>query len=161
MIGLDARPRALEPSDEARLVRHFRRLSADTVYRRFFTPIPTLDGRLLAALLAVDHDRHEALVITVGDEIIAVASYHRHADEPATADVAVMVEDGWQHHGVGRHLVRQLSRLAASRGVERLHADVLPDNRQAVALIRRMNRSPHARLDGGTLAYDLDLASAA
>lgn len=162
MIGLDPVVRPLAPGDADRLVRMFSRLSNETVYRRFFTSMTKLDSRMLGALTAVDHDRHEALVVAVGGEIVALASYHRGVDDPATADVAVLIEDGWQHHGLGRVLMRRLTRLARSRGVVQFHADVLADNAPAVGLVRRLARgSARARLESGELVYDLPLVAPA
>lgn len=139
----------------------FGRLSADTIHRRFFTGMPTLSGPLLHQLVSVDHDAHEAVVITVGEEIVGLASYHRHPDDPSTADVAILVEDGWQHHGIGVRLMRHLTALASERGVDQFHADVLAENRSAIALIKRLSRGIRAQFDAGTLVYDLPIDRAA
>jgi hypothetical protein len=84
-----------------------------------------------------------------------------HADDPTVADVAVVVEDGWQHHGLGLRLVRQLGRVARQRGVASFHADVLPDNRPVVELIRRTNPAPRSHFSDGELSFDLPLQPAA
>lgn len=160
MIGLDAVPRPLEPGDRERLVRMFDRLSRQTVQMRFFSPV-RFDAHLLDTLTAVDHERHEALVVPVGDEIVALASYHRLDGNPSVADVAVLVEDGWQHYGLGRRLMRHLARLAAVRGVAAFHADVLAENGPAVGLVRRMDRAARARFEDGGLAFDFPLTPAA
>ena len=157
MIGLYAKARPLEHGDDVRLARMFDRLSRETVHRRFFTLMPKLEGSLLHSLTDVDHDRHEALVVQIGEELVAMASYHRRRDDPAVADVAVLVEDEWQHTGLGARLSRQLSRLARSRGVERFHADVLADNRPAIGLVHRMSDVERGRFEAGELAYDLPL----
>ena len=163
MIGVDARVRPLQDDDAVRLVRMFHRLSAQTVVRRFFTLMPKLDGPVLRALTSIDHRRHEVLVAAVGDEIVALADYHVHRDDPTVADVAVLVEDGWQHHGLGRRLMRQLTRLARERGIEQFHADVLADNRPAIGLIRRLSGAgaPGPRFESGELVFDLPLRPAA
>lgn len=153
--------RGLAPGDADRLVRMFARLSPQTVYRRFFTVMPRLDGRVLASLVGVDGESVDALVLAVGEEIVGIASYHRSASDPALADVAVVVEDGWQHHGLGTQLMSRLAALAATRGITSFHADVLADNRPAVRMITHMNRHARARFDGGTLEYDLPLLPAA
>jgi GNAT superfamily N-acetyltransferase len=161
-LGAEVEPRLLETDDADRLVRMFSRLSAQTVRRRFFTVVPRLEGPLLTSLTSVDHDRHEALVVVVDDEVVGLASYHLDADDPHAADVAVLVEDGWQQAGLGRRLVEELAGLARGRGIERFHADVLAENRPAVGFVRRMNPSARARYDSdGTLSFDLPLRSAA
>ena len=91
-----------------------------------------------ARLVEVDHDLREALVAVVGGEVIGVARYDRPADDPATAEVAVVVEDGWQGVGVGRQLLAELTELAARRGVRTLTADVQADNDRMVGLVRRL-----------------------
>ena len=163
MIGVDARVRPLDPvEDAARVERMFWRLSPETKFRRFFTAMPKLDRRVFAALMDVDHARHEAVVALVGDEIVALASYHVSRHDPTVADVAVVVEDDWQHYGLARRMMRTLTRLARSRGVTTFHADVLADNQKAVGLIRRMAReSARPKLESGELVYDLPLLPAA
>lgn len=160
MIGLDVEARPLAADDTDRLIRMFDRLSRDTVQRRFFTVFPRLEGPALRALTDVDHDASEALVVQIGDELVAIASYHRRADDGSVAEVAVLVEDGWQHHGVGRQLMKALTRVAAERGITSFHADVLGDNRPAVGMVHRMNPGTKGRLESGTLAFDLPLAAA-
>jgi GNAT superfamily N-acetyltransferase len=140
----------------------FSRLSPDTIHRRFFTLLPRLSEPLLRTLTTADHWSSEALVVAVGDEFVAIGSYHRSAADPAVADIAVLVEDGWQGHGLGGRLSRALSRLAIARGITTLHADVLASNQAAVGLIRRSSggRARGAFLDG-ELVYDLPLVPAA
>jgi GNAT superfamily N-acetyltransferase len=60
------------------------------------------------------------------------------------AEIAVTVEDPWQHHGLGRHLTRHLAVLARDRGYDTFVARILPDNRAALGLMQRL--APDARL---------------
>lgn len=161
MIGLDLRVRPVQPDDADALRRMFVRLSPETIHRRFFTLLPALDDRTLNRLIDVDHQLQKAVVAVVGREIIGLASYHRHTADPRVADVAILVEDAWQHHGIGRRMVRLLGRVAAARGIERLHADVLAGNRPASGLIHRVAAGTTARFKDGTLSYDLPLSPAA
>jgi GNAT superfamily N-acetyltransferase len=95
--------------------------------------------------------------VPVGDEIIALASYHLDRFDPTRADIAVLIEDAWQQHGLGRLLVRRLGHLATERGVTGFHADVLFQNTAARGLIRRMDRQARATMDGVSLSYELPL----
>ncbi len=160
MIGLDACIRPWEGPDRARLERMFTRLSRQTVIQRFFTLTQTLNEPLLRGLSDVDHIHHEALVVPVTNEIIALASYHLDLIDPTRADIAVLIEDAWQQRGLGRLLVRRLSRLAAERGVTAFHADVLFQNTAARGLIRRMDRQARATISGASLSYELPLRAA-
>ena len=140
-IPVDTRP--VRPDDGPRFCRLWDRLSPETVYRRFHAPLrrPPADA---ARLVDVDHDLREALVAVVGGEVVGVARYDRSPVDPATADVAVVVEDAWQGVGVGRQLLAELTELAARRGVRSLTADVQADNDRMVGLLRRL--LPGARL---------------
>ena len=158
MIGLDGRVRPVHEDDAPRLTRMFGRLSDGTIRRRFFSLTPAIHpDPVVRALVDVDHGLSDALVLEVGDEIVAIASYHVRPDDPSVADIAVLVEDGWQHHGIGGRLTRQLSRLARRHGISTFHADVLADNRDAVRLIRHGNHGARASFAFGELAYDLPL----
>ena len=161
MIGPDVWVRPVSVDDADRLQRMFSRLSPDTIHRRFFTLMPRLSDSLLSTLLTADHVTSEALVAVVGDEIVALASYHRAADDPSVADIAVLVEDGWHRHGLGARLVRALGRLAIVGGVDRFHADLLASNRPVVGMIRRVSPSARAAFLDGELVYDLPLGRAA
>ena len=134
-ITVDTRP--VRPDDGPLFCRLWDRLSPETVYRRFHAPLrqPPADA---AKLVDVDHDLREAIVAVVGGEVIGVARYDRSPADPATADVAVVVEDGWQGFGVGRQLLAELTELAVRRGVRSLTADVQVDNDRMVGLLRRL-----------------------
>ena len=136
--------RPIEPGDADRLERMFFRLSPTTIYRRFFSPIHEPSPRMLMWLTNVDHDRREALVALDGDEIVAVARYDGRAGA-TEAEIAVTVEDAWQHRGVGRRLAR---RLAACRARPRLRAV----HRHDAARQPRGDRPASPLLDGRAAA---------
>ena len=50
-------------------------------------------------------------------------------------EIGVVVADAWQGQGVGSALVGALISRAQARGVTSLIMDVLPDNRQMLAMI--------------------------
>src|SRR5262245_45011956 len=99
--------RPVRDDDEERLARFFTRLSRDTLYRRFFTAMPRIAPSLIDRLVHVDHHRREALVAIVHDEIVAEARYDGSTSDPTAAEAAVVVEDGWQRHGIGAALLER------------------------------------------------------
>lgn len=149
--------RPIEPQDAARLERFFYRLSPETVYRRFFSAIPAPPAGATAHLATVDHDQREALVALDHDEIVAVARWDRFAPRAAEAELAVTVEDAWQHRGLGRALVRMLASEASRHHVVELKATVLSDNRAALALASGMHPD-EVRLDGSETLFHFSLA---
>src|SRR3954447_25488084 len=98
-MDLHLTTRPVRADDDVRLVRMWPRLSAETVYRRFHSPVRGLPPATVHHLVEVDHDLREALVAEVGDEVVGVARYDRSPADPDGAEFAVVVEDAWQ--GVG------------------------------------------------------------
>lgn len=143
--------RPISTDDVDGLRRMFYRLSADTVYRRFFRPVHEPSESVLRFLCAVDHGRREALVaVSPEGEIVAVARYDRLGDSNE-AEVAVVVEDAWQGQGIGALLVRKLGALAAARGLDVFTATMLGDNRAAAKLLHRVDDHPEVRFEHGEL----------
>jgi GNAT superfamily N-acetyltransferase len=50
------------------------------------------------------------------------------------AEMAIVVEDGWQSKGVGKLLLLELAQRAGLRGIEHFSAEVLGENRRMLAL---------------------------
>jgi RimJ/RimL family protein N-acetyltransferase len=159
VAALTVRP--IETTDVERLARMFERLSPMTVYYRFHSPLPRLPRSTLVRLADVDHCRSEALAALYEDEIVAVARYNavRGADRSDTheADLAIAVDDAWQHRGIGSELVRTLAFLAAARGFHAFVATILPENRAALALMRKLVPDADVRFVSGTYEARLPL----
>jgi GNAT superfamily N-acetyltransferase len=155
--------RPIEIEDTERLERMFGRLSRASVYFRFFSPIHELSPAMLQRLAGVDHSRRDALVMLHGDEIVAVARYDAEAEpehpERHEAEIALTVEDAWQHRGIGRRLARELAALAIERGFDTFIARILPDNRAALGLVRKLAPETNVRFTGGDYEARVPLAS--
>jgi GNAT superfamily N-acetyltransferase len=156
-MDLPVATRAVRADDDVRLVRMWPRLSMDTIYRRFHSPLHGLPPATVQHLVEVDHDLREALVAEVGDEVVGVARYDRSPADPDTAEFAVVVEDAWQGVGVGRQLLGELTDLAARRGVRRLTATVQMDNDRMVRLIRRLLPGSRLVRDSGVYSVESPL----
>jgi GNAT superfamily N-acetyltransferase len=135
-IAVATRP--VQPDDAALFRRLWPRLSPDTVYRRFHSPLHDLPPEAVRRFVTVDHDRREAVAAIVGGEVVGVARYDRSPGDAATAEFAIVVEDAWQGMGLGRQLLTELIALAATRGVTTLTATVQRDNDRVIGLIRRL-----------------------
>lgn len=159
VAGQDLVVRPISITDAERLGRLFCRLSPSSVHFRFFSPIQRPPRAALLRLADVDHARRDALVALDGDEIVAVARYD--ATPGATeAEIALTVEDAWQHRGLGEALVLRLAKLAACRGYERFVATMLPDNRAALGLVRKLSPTAIVRFDHGEYAATVPLVRA-
>ena len=133
----------LEPTDGELLRRLFFRLSPETLYRRFHSPITRPEQAHPEFLLNVDHVDREAVVALAGGEIVGVARYARlRPDEPA--EVALVVADAWQRQGIGTRMMRALTGCAREAGIERFAMSMQADNAPVLALMKRIY--PEARL---------------
>jgi GNAT superfamily N-acetyltransferase len=148
--------RPLDPQDLSTVRAMFDRVSDEAVYRRFFTGGPSGPRSELDYLAAVDgHDRL-ALVAVAGGRTVGLARYHRTGD--GHADVAVIVEDAWQHHGVGRRLLSELVHAARGEGVVSLDMTILGENVPALRLLRRLAPWRQLRLDHGVFEASVGIA---
>src|SRR5579863_2155919 len=102
----------LEPGDGERLRRFFYRLSPETVYRRFLSPIQRPEQLERLHLLDVDSQDRVALLAAVDGEIVGVGRFVRDPRAPTTADLALVVADAWQRQGVGTALLGALAEAA-------------------------------------------------
>jgi ribosomal protein S18 acetylase RimI-like enzyme len=152
--------REITIDDIERLRRMFNRLSPDSVYRRFFSPIQEPSRSALLWLTSVDHAHRDAIVALDGDEIVAVARYDGRAGTNR-AEIAVTVEDAWQHLGLGRRLTKRLALRAVEQGIESFEAVVQPDNRPALGLLRKLAPDATVRFDQGEYAASMPLSIAA
>ncbi len=132
--GSEVSVRAASPGDRDRLLRMFSRLSRRSIFLRFHLPYPRVPEWALALFTNADDYGGESLVAVAGDEILGHALYVR-SDYGHDAEMAVLVEDGWQSEGIGRLLVSELARRAAGRGIETFTGEVLGENQRALGLL--------------------------
>ncbi len=125
--GLSVRLRPIRPEDGDALVAFHAGVSADSVYRRFFSAHPKLSEAEVERFTHVDYADRLAVVAEVGGELIGVARYDR---LPGTdeAEVAFVVTDLYQHRGLATSLLEVLAEAAWARGIHAFLAETLADN---------------------------------
>lgn len=160
--------RAIRPDDDVRLERLFYRLSPQSLYLRFFTPLARPNAALIQRLVNVDYVDRLAIVAVVDDEVIGVARYDRTAAvapaqvqaDPGEAEAAVIVEDAWQGRGVATRLLWRLSAAAVARNVHTFTASVLASNRTMMRLLSVIGEDVEMVLSGGEYLATMRLAGA-
>src|SRR3954452_16846683 len=117
----------VRPGDRAALLRLFEACSEATIVGRFFAVLRSFPGAYLDGALAALPKAHDAVVLRYGDglHVAGLASVVARPDDPRSAELGVLVADGWQGRGLGRSMVETLLSRAARRGVEELAASVL------------------------------------
>jgi GNAT superfamily N-acetyltransferase len=152
--GRTCHVRPIRPDDSDRLVTFHSRLSAETIYFRFFAPYPELSDRDVARFVNVDYSDRVALVATAGGELIAVARFDRLNSRDA--EVAFVVRDDHQGKGIGRELLTYVTYLARKSGLLGFTAQVLMENRQMLQLFEKMGFIIEKRADVGV--YELKMS---
>ena len=156
--------RPIRADDKRMLSDGLRRLSEDSVQRRFLTPKRSFSRAELRYLTEVDGRDHVALVAEYPAEpvrrLIAVARFVRLADDPEAADVAITVADDWQRRGLGSLLTEQLAEQARRLGIRRFTATMASDNLPAHRLMRRLTEHlEQHHVGGGVDELVLDIAA--
>lgn len=149
----------LHVDDRTRYLSGFQRVSADSLYRRFMTPVERLSGAQLRYLLDVDHRDHEALLAVDEDsgDAVGIARFVRTRDRTEVAEAAVLVVDDWQGRGLGKALCRLLAQRAREVGIERFEATLLVENRAMMSLLETLGPVRTVSQDGGTISVEVSL----
>jgi RimJ/RimL family protein N-acetyltransferase len=149
--------RPMRPDDAEALVEFHERLSAESKYLRFFNAHPHLSAAEVQRFTHVDYVSRLALIIESGGTIIGVGRYERLPDE-SDAEVAFVIADAYQTHGLGGLLLHRLASAAAERGIVRFVAETLPDNRPMQAVFRDSGFIVEARFKDGVVHFVFPIA---
>jgi acyl-CoA synthetase (NDP forming)/RimJ/RimL family protein N-acetyltransferase len=147
--------RPIRPSDADRLVAFYDRVSPESKYLRFFAPYPRLSHRDVKRFTEVDYVDRVALIITLGDDMIAVGRFDRMEDDHA--EVAFLIEDAHQGRGIGQLLLEHLAEAARERGITRFVAEVLPQNRRMAKVFADAGYRISKGIEDGVLAVEFPI----
>ena len=160
--GSPATIRPIRPEDEPLLIKLHQALSERTVYLRYFQPLKlsqrTAHERL-TRICFIDYDREMAFVVEHkqkdgSPEIIGIGrlSKLKGRDE---AELAVLVDDRFQHLGMGTELYRRLITVARDEKVKRVVSTILAENREMRAICQKLGFELHMDMDDNTIRAEL------
>jgi RimJ/RimL family protein N-acetyltransferase len=156
--GTEIVSRPIEPPDADALVVFHDQLSDESIRRRFFNLHRHLSPTELHRFTEVDHRQREAYVAEAGGCLIGVGRYDG-AVASDCAEVAFVIADAWQGHGVGTVLLRRLADHAAGSGITTFTAEVLPDNRPMIDVFVHACEGAMSRLEGGVVHLEMPVAA--
>ncbi|RYB90936.1 GNAT family N-acetyltransferase [Nocardioides glacieisoli] len=139
----------MQPEDRDLLIDFYARVSDQSKYYRFFSPMPELSDRDLDRFTQVDHRDRVALILLVAGHMIAVGRYD--TIRPGYAEVAFLVEDAHQGRGIGQLLLEHLAQAGRERGVEEFVAEVLPDNQAMIHTFRDAGYQVKSAFEDGVM----------
>jgi RimJ/RimL family protein N-acetyltransferase len=157
--GAQVDVRRIEPGDADALRTAFQRLSLESRYERFLSPLDHMSPAMVRYFTEVDHHDHEALVAFDPDDgrLVAVARFVREPDEPEAAEAAVTVADDWHGRGLGTAMLAELAERAREEGVKRFTAYVLARNEDMIDMLFRLGPAKVVDRQNGAVQIDAEL----
>jgi|HigsolmetaAR202D_1030399.scaffolds.fasta_scaffold02975_1 acetyl coenzyme A synthetase (ADP forming), alpha domain len=141
--------RPIRPEDEPLMVNFHKSISEESVRFRYLSHV-AIEERItherLAQMCFIDYDRAMALVVdkpaSDGEErqILGVGRMTRRVDTK-DAEFAIVVSDAYQRLGIGSELLQRLVTIARAEGLQRLVAELLPDNHAMIKLTKELGFS--------------------
>jgi acyl-CoA synthetase (NDP forming)/RimJ/RimL family protein N-acetyltransferase len=153
--GHTAHLRPIRPDDADGLQRFHVAQSPESVYLRFFAPMPRLSERDLYRFTHVDHVDRVAFVATVMGEIVGVGRYDR--VDAGTAEIAFNISDAHHGRGLGSVLLEHLAAAARENGLHRFVAEVLPQNRKMIGVFRDAGYEVSHRYEDGVISLGFEI----
>lgn len=148
--GVIVHMRPIRPDDGTRLMKFHEGLSSESVYRRFFYVHRRLSSAEIERFTHVDYVERLALVVVDGERLVAVGRYER-LPETSEAEVAFVVADEFQHHGIGTLLLKHLADAAVTRGITTFVAQTLTENRDMLDVFMKSGFTVTTSSDYGTV----------
>lgn len=150
--------RPIAPTDAPKLLAGIKLLSPETKLARFFFLKSSFSEEELHHLTHCDGITHVSLVAELIDEpdapLVGVARWLRTSPQEPLAEIAFVVRDDWQHHGIGKTLLELLAAAARRLGVSHVRAQVLMGNVASEHTLEHIG-TLQARTVFGAGAYEL------
>jgi len=130
--------RGVTPNDAPQVQRFICNLSAASRYLRFLRPMRELPDDMLYRFTHPSSEHEVVLVASTADDSIVGISQYVAEENGASCELAIVVADAWQRHGLGYRMLHALSQIATNNGIREGHADVLADNHAMRSLARKL-----------------------
>lgn len=137
--------RPIRPEDEPLVSEFHKKLSERSVYLRYFQPLKLTQRTAherLTRICFIDYDREMALVVERkkpdgSPDIIAVGRLSKIHGRPE-AELAALVQDGFQGKGLGVELYRRLIQVARDKRLAKVHSNMLGENKEMQRLCKKL-----------------------
>ncbi len=161
--GLSYIIRPIRAEDEPLMVNFHHTLSDRTVYLRYFATL-SLSSRIaherLLRICFGDYEREMVLVAEQRKDgkprIVGVGRLNKLRGRKE-AEVAVLVSDELQGHGLGSELLRRVIEVARAEKLTRVRSEMLHDNIAMQAISKRLGFKMQKYQDPGSVSAVLDL----
>ena len=147
------------------MIKFHQGLSDHSVYLRYFQMIAlgqrTRHDRL-TRICFIDYDREMALVAEHRDpqtdelRVVGLGNLGRVRGRNE-AEVAVVVSDDYQGHGLGTELMRRLVEVARAEKMERVVGSTMLENTPTIALLKRVGFQVRTNFEDGVVEGEINL----
>jgi GNAT superfamily N-acetyltransferase len=154
--------RAICPGDANSLIAMHERLSDHSLQMRYLSNARQPLINQSARTCAIDPVSHMALVAIpdhlLPEQIVAVAEYTvPDRNNLCSADIGIVVEDIYQHRGMGSVLLTHLVIWAQAHGICELTADIAYENHAILSFVRQTALPHHASICDGLIHVTITL----
>ena len=157
--------RPIRPEDEPLMTRFHSTLSDQSVRQRYFGAMKLSERvahQRLRRICMNDFDREIVLVVDRTNErghreILGVGRLSKGGGR-SEAEFAVVIGTPWQGQGLGSELLRRLVNIAADERLTRITGQMFADNREMIAVARKIGFAVRYDSDGATCKAELVLA---
>jgi acetyltransferase len=156
--------RPIRPEDEPLMVAFNNTLSPETIYLRYFHPVAAaqlISHEQLARMTFIDYDREMTLVAEHTDQnddrrLLAIGQLTKlHGSNDA--EFAILVSDEHQRIGLGTELLRRLIDIGRDDGLDRIVAEILPENEGMKRICARLGFAMKHDRETGVVHAELAL----
>jgi len=160
--------RPIRSDDADQLREGFQRLSEQSRFLRFFTPLSELPTEWATRLSDLDHQTHRAWVAYDPEGPgaappglgVGVARLIQLEDDPTAAEAAVAITDDYQGRGIGRLMLEVVAGTAVVSGYQTLVTNILRENTRMLDLVRGTGAPLRTSSDGASLRIEIPLENA-
>jgi acetyltransferase len=144
--GDSATIRPIRPEDEPLIYDLFKSLSDETIKFRFGQHLTDMPHEQLVRYCQLDYEREIAFVALISENshrerIIADVRIIRMPDLE-TAELAILVADEWQGHGIGTTLIDYCIQVARESGIKTLWMEIMRSNSRMLHLAKLTGFEP-------------------
>jgi acetyltransferase len=133
--------RPIKPEDEPLWLEMFQNFSEESIRYRFFQIIKDTPHEVRVRYCNIDYDREIAIVAELNENghrrILGVVRVSLEPDRKS-GEIAFIIADPWQGLGLGTKMVDHVIDICKDMKIETIYGIMLPDNRRAISLLKKM-----------------------
>lgn len=155
--------RPVKPTDARRIQRLFYSLSPADARMRYHGTIKALSNQEAQNQASVDFSQDMAIVGLVGpinNPMIVAEGRYMYNPSNNMGEFDILIHGDYQRHGIGKFLGNYLKKIAYSRGLSGIYAEVVGQNEGIIALLNKAWPTAVRHFDSGACTFTLRFPSA-